>query len=135
MNPCCEDDRAIDLLFSVLDVLDDGVHVLTALAVTPDGPMTAMAMVENRPGVSEMDVDEANRMVRVLSMTADQGVGGLVVRSRKGVRARRVLGWRISGLTAAPVSSAELFDVYCTDPSTGEPMPPEPYTEPFPTCL
>ncbi|MEU8708583.1 hypothetical protein [Streptomyces sp. NPDC048565] len=129
MNPCCEDNRASDLVLNILGVLDDGVHVLTAMAATPDGPQITQAVVEYRPGYSGIDFEGIAEIVRVLAMTAGEGTGGLIVRSGKGMIGRRVFGWHIGDLVAEPIGSSELFSAYCSDPSTGEPTPPPPYTE------
>ncbi|MEU9065217.1 hypothetical protein AB0D13_42015 [Streptomyces sp. NPDC048430] len=128
MDSYCEDNRATELLKSVLELLDDGVHVLTAAAMTPDGPQTTMALVENYPGVTLINAEEIDLMVNVLSMMAGMGNGGLLVRSQRDASTRRVFGWHISGLMTEPVGSAELFDAYCTDPATGEAMPLPPNT-------
>lgn len=129
MNSFGEGERAADLLMGIFDAVGDGQHLLTASAYTPDGPMTSMAHIENRANETEIDVDDANRLLLVLAMTAGQGVGGLVVRTRTGEATSRVMGWHLSDVAAAPVSRGALFDAYCTDPATGEPIPPEPGME------
>lgn len=55
--------------------------------------------------------------------------GGLVVRTTTGQGPRRtetVRGWSLRGGEPHPLSEAEVFSAYCTDPATGEPVPPEP---------
>jgi hypothetical protein len=41
-------------------------------------------------------------------------------------RAETVRGWAIAHGWLAPLTAAEVFDAYCTDARTGEPVPPEP---------
>ncbi|WP_331756998.1 hypothetical protein OH782_41270 (plasmid) [Streptomyces sp. NBC_01544] len=129
MNSFCEGERAADLLMGIFNAVGNGQHLLTASARTPDGPMSAMAHIKNRADETEIDADEANRLLSVLTMTAGQGVGALVVRTRTGEAASRVIGWHLGDGAAAPVSRGALFDAYCTDPATGEPIPPEPGVE------
>jgi hypothetical protein len=129
MYSFCEGERAADLLMGIFNAVGDGQHLLTASAHTPDGPMSAMAHIKNRCHETEIDVEEANRLLRVLTVTAGQGFGGLVVRTRTGEATSRVIAWHLSDGAAAPVSRGALFDAYCTDPATGEPIPPEPGME------
>ncbi|MDT0265730.1 hypothetical protein RM844_05430 [Streptomyces sp. DSM 44915] len=56
--------------------------------------------------------------------------GGLVLRSGPGAPSggtprQSVRGWRLAGGWLHPLGEAEIFAAYCTDPTSGEPLPPE----------
>ncbi|MFG2297964.1 hypothetical protein [Streptomyces sp. NPDC048603] len=55
--------------------------------------------------------------------------GGLVLRSTTEGFRDRVHGWRLAHGTLVPLSAAEVFNAYCTDADTGEPVAPEPDVE------
>ncbi len=51
------------------------------------------------------------------------------MRSRVEGEPEEVRGWRLRAGRAQPLTAAEVFDAYCTDPVTGEPVAPEPGVE------
>ncbi|WP_236243618.1 hypothetical protein [Streptomyces sp. CC228A] len=77
---------------------------------------------------TEVDAEAALDVIALLSLTSSRP-GGAVVRTRYADDTSRVLGWRLRHCTAHPLNRAEIFDAYCTDAVTGEPIPPEPGTE------
>ncbi|WP_260610792.1 hypothetical protein [Streptomyces sp. WAC06614] len=54
------------------------------------------------------------------------GPGGLVLRCSSPGAKDRVHGWRLAGGRLIPLSAAAVFNAYCTDADTGEPVAPEP---------
>ncbi|MFJ9344766.1 hypothetical protein ACIRP0_36630 [Streptomyces sp. NPDC101733] len=54
------------------------------------------------------------------------GAGGLVLRSTTEGLADRVHGWRLDRGRVVALPAAAVFDAYCTDADTGEPVSPEP---------
>lgn len=54
------------------------------------------------------------------------GAGGLVLRSTTEGFRDRVHGWRLDRGRLVTLTAAAVFDAYCTDADTGEPVAPEP---------
>lgn len=57
------------------------------------------------------------------------GPGGLVVRSTTEGHRDRVHGWRLDRGRLTALSAAAVFNAYCTDADTGDPVAPEPGVE------
>ncbi|MEU9237457.1 hypothetical protein [Streptomyces subrutilus] len=57
------------------------------------------------------------------------GAGGLVLRTTTEDRRDRVHGWRLDRGRLSVLSAAAVFNAYCTDADTGEPVAPEPGVE------
>ncbi|MFG2987144.1 hypothetical protein ACGFYQ_38860 [Streptomyces sp. NPDC048258] len=57
------------------------------------------------------------------------GPGGLVLRSTTEGHPDRVHGWRLDRGRLTVLSAAAVFNAYCTDADTGEPVAPEPGVE------
>ncbi|MFD3541984.1 hypothetical protein ACFWUQ_21160, partial [Streptomyces sp. NPDC058662] len=57
------------------------------------------------------------------------GPGGLVLRSTTEGHRDRVHGWRLDRGRLTALSAAAVFNAYCTDADTGEPVAPEPGVE------
>lgn len=57
------------------------------------------------------------------------GPGGLVLRSTTEGHRDRVHGWRLDRGRLTVLSAAAVFNAYCTDADTGEPVAPEPGVE------
>ncbi|MHC6629323.1 hypothetical protein ACYTFC_25100 [Streptomyces globosus] len=95
------------------------VAVLHARTAGPPGP----------PGLPAFDPDgrEALDFVTVLAAgMALGGAGGLVLRTTTADGGGdRVHGWRLEGGGIVPLSAAAVFNAYCTDPDTGDPVAPE----------
>ncbi|GAA2046837.1 hypothetical protein MTQ13_14625 [Streptomyces sp. XM4011] len=51
--------------------------------------------------------------------------GGLVLRMTARGGRTEAMGWRLEAGEVVPLSEPEVFSAYCTDPLTGEPIPPE----------
>ncbi|MFF8270346.1 hypothetical protein ACF059_23630 [Streptomyces sp. NPDC016562] len=57
------------------------------------------------------------------------GAGGLVARTTTEDHRDRVHGWRLDRGRLTPLSAAAVFNAYCTDADTGDPVAPEPGVE------
>ncbi|MER7112535.1 hypothetical protein [Streptomyces sp. NPDC000229] len=77
---------------------------------------------------TDVDPEAALDVIALLSLTSGR-IGGAVVRTHHADDTSRVLGWRLRDCTAHPLGRAEIFNAYCTDATTGEPIPPEPGTQ------
>ncbi|MEV7615857.1 hypothetical protein [Streptomyces sp. NPDC089799] len=75
------------------------------------------------------DRDGADFRTVLAAGLAPGTTGGLVLRSSGGGLPDRVHGWRLAHGTLVPLSAAEVFNAYCTDADTGEPVAPEPDVE------
>ncbi|MFI8769582.1 hypothetical protein ACIGN6_32385 [Streptomyces sp. NPDC053792] len=71
----------------------------------------------------DADPDLALEAMVLLRLAATVG-GSAVVRTHF-ADGERVCGWKLIEFYAVPLSAAEIFNAYCTDPETGEPVPPE----------
>ncbi|MFD9339009.1 hypothetical protein ACFWBF_32155 [Streptomyces sp. NPDC060028] len=86
-------------------------------APDPDSP----PRIEGREGLDFVTVLAAG--------LALGGPGGLVLRSTTEGDRDRVHGWRLDRGRLVPLSAAAVFNAYCTDADTGEPVAPEPGVE------
>lgn len=115
-------ERATDLLLGLFDAVGDGCHALTVSIA--GGVMTVP--FHNSGEYTDVDVETALTAIALLSRGR---IGGAVMRTHHADDTSRVLGWRLTDCTARPLNRAEIFDAYCTNPATGEPIPPESGTE------
>ncbi|WP_415948625.1 hypothetical protein [Streptomyces sp. KLOTTS4A1] len=115
------------LLDRVLDTTTPGSHHLVCSTPLPVHDLTAALHAGRDPdGRIEADEQEALEFVSVLAVAvATRSAGGLVLRSSTTGRPDRVQGWRLRGEALVPLTAAEVFDAYCTDVLSGEPLPPE----------
>ncbi|MER0443079.1 hypothetical protein ABR738_00560 [Streptomyces sp. Edi4] len=85
--------------------------------------------VDRVDGELEADAEDAIRFLLVLAAGVCQGSAGLTARSSRLGGDDQVRAWSIGGGAVSPLSRAEVFNAYCTDAATGEPIPPCPQTE------
>ncbi|MEN3583810.1 hypothetical protein AAH978_06605 [Streptomyces sp. ZYX-F-203] len=124
--------RAGELLARVLDTApDDHLHLVCAVsgvherlsAILRVGPARRRDRLPDHAAVPEF--------TGVLAVgLAARAPGGLILRA--GVPGR-VYGWRLREHGLVALTAGEVFDAYCLDPRTGEPISPEPgvrYSEP-----
>ncbi|SDJ85513.1 hypothetical protein [Streptomyces indicus] len=119
--------RAAALLTQVLDAIAHGTHHLVCSTPLPTHDLTAALHAATDPdGRIHLDEDAALHFTSVLAVAlATRSAGGLVVRTRRPGTHDRVQGWRLRGELLLPLTAAEVFDAYCTDVDSGEPLPPE----------
>ncbi|MEV6782700.1 hypothetical protein [Streptomyces sp. NPDC051098] len=133
--------RAIDILTAVLAGLGPGRHTLTCVARTeaPEPPtITAVHHIQLIAGPVPAIVtcpSEAKDAAAVMALATITG-GSLLARTDV-AEGSTVQAWRIQGVAPPPLSEAQIFASYCTDPF-GEPLPPVPgheYKAAFPVTL
>lgn len=90
---------------------------------------TAELQLARVSGVLTANAEEAVRFLLALAAGVCQDNSGLTVRSSYPGATDQVRGWSIGHGVAIPLNRAQIFDAYCTDAVTGEPLPPCPQTE------
>ena len=125
----CAFDAASHTLLRLIEAVGDGTHHMVCSLPVPDGPpLLAAVHIDSRPD-GDLHVAEADALVvctvmAVAAVTAR--LGGLVIRTTDAGGQDTVRGWELRGGEPRPLPEADVFDAYCTDPATGEPVPPEP---------
>jgi hypothetical protein len=136
--------RATAALTHLLDLAGPGTHHLVCSVAAPDGPLLAALAARHDPD-GEIHVVESDALTCVTVLAAGfatSATGGVVLRTlppdapggtapgrtdRAGTGgAETVRGWAVERGWLTPLTAAEVFDAYCTDARTGEPVPPEP---------
>ncbi|MFF8291982.1 hypothetical protein ACF068_22510 [Streptomyces sp. NPDC016309] len=120
-------DRASHLLTRLLEAAGPGTHHLVC-SVPADEHLLAVLHTE-RPstGPARLDPTEGAEFVTVLAAgIALERPGGLVLRTTAPDTPDHVHGWRLDRGHLVPLTAAEVFNAYCTDADTGDPLPPEP---------
>ncbi|WP_431032301.1 hypothetical protein ACQYWQ_02945 [Streptomyces sp. P6-2-1] len=121
-------DRASELLTAACHALGAGRHHLVCSTSTEAGPLLAEFDLDTSPGTNPyVEETAALDLVTVLAAALATGLPcGLVARTSGPDAGDAVRGWRLRAHTLRPLTAAEVFDAYCTDTETGEPIPPEP---------
>ncbi len=123
-HPSYETERAAALLMGLFRAVEDGCHTLI-LVTSANGSDIGIAVPFHVEGEQfDADPEDALDAMTVLRLAATVG-GSAVVRTHFANEASRVCGWKLVEFYAVPLSAAEVFNAYCTDPRTGEPIPPE----------
>ncbi|MEV6006900.1 hypothetical protein AB0M29_08825 [Streptomyces sp. NPDC051976] len=124
----CAFDRASDLLLRLIQAVGPGTHHIVCSLPAPDGPLLAALHVDAGPEgsvqLAETDALVLCTVMAAASVTAR--AGGLVLRTTGDDGPDTVRGWSLRDGQLHPLTEAEVFDAYCTDAATGEPVPPEP---------
>ncbi|MCZ7434628.1 hypothetical protein [Streptomyces sp. WMMC1477] len=138
------DHRARSALAHLLTAAGAGEHHLVC-SVTPAAPHPAPPLVAALPlrrdtaGPGDGSGETPTRLFTVVLAAgiSTGSAGGVVLRTTRGGH-QTVRGWRLANGWLQPLTEAEVFTAYCTDPATGEPIPPEPgvaYRPGFPLPL
>lgn len=136
-------DRAANALSTLLEAVGPGVHHLVASVAVPGSPLAAALDVRcTAEGTCHVHEPSALALTTALAAGFATGShGGLVLRTEardpaarggdSGAECDVVRGWRLDlgGAWLSPLSTAEVFAAYCTEPGTGEPVAPEPGVE------
>lgn len=125
----CAFDRAAHTLLRLLEAAGPGAHHFVCSLPTGDGPPLLAAALITDSGDGEIHLDDAEAMVLCTVMAAAELTprpGGLVLRTTDDTGTDTVHGWSLHPEGPHPLTEAEVFDAYCTDPETGEALPPEP---------
>ncbi|MFJ8165611.1 hypothetical protein ACIRBY_32505 [Streptomyces sp. NPDC096136] len=126
-------ERASALLHRLVDGAGPGHHHLVCSVPTETEQLIAALHAEApaEPGgpLRAEGRDQLDFVTVLAAGLALGGTGGLVLRSTTAGAPDRVHGWRLDRGRLAALSAAAVFDAYCTDADTGEPVPPEPGVE------
>ncbi|WP_329129286.1 hypothetical protein OG552_02890 [Streptomyces sp. NBC_01476] len=126
----CAFDRASHTLLRVIEAIGPGAHHVVCSLPAPDSPPLLAAVEIEADEDGEVDIAEADALVVCTIMAAGEATirrpGGLVVRTTDATGAETVRGWSLRKGEPHPLTEAEVFSAYCTDPETGDPVPPEP---------
>ncbi|MCS0639576.1 hypothetical protein NX801_28865 [Streptomyces sp. LP05-1] len=120
-------DHASELLTRLLDAAGPGTHHLVCSVPARGESLVATLRTDRGPaGPAHFDSSEGAEFVTVLATgVALDSPGGLVLRTSEPGAPDHVHGWRLERGRLAPLAAAEVFNAYCTDVLTGEPVPPE----------
>ncbi|MHC0433083.1 hypothetical protein ACX6XY_23350 [Streptomyces sp. O3] len=119
--------RALRLVTRVLEAVDSGTHHLVCSVTLDNSPLLA-ALHTDTTDDGTIHIDEAAAADFSLLLAAGLATGshgGIVLRTSNPGAADQVFGWRLRNQRLLPLTAAEVFDAYCTDSRTGEPVPPE----------
>lgn len=128
-------DRASHLLARLLEAAGPGTHHLVCTVPAKDERLLAVLHTtrgagDAPDGPDRFEPSEGAEFAGVLAVgVALETRGGVVLRTTAPDTRDRVYGWRLVRGSLVPLSAGEVFDAYCTDADTGEPVPPEPDVE------
>lgn len=127
-------ERAAGALEHLVRRAGPGHHHLVCSVPTESEQLVAVLHVDTSPGgPPDIEGREGLDFVTVLAAgLALGGPGGLVLRSATEGHPDRVHGWRLDHGRLVPLSAAAVFNAYCTDADSGDPVPPEPGVEHLP---
>ncbi|MEU4032459.1 hypothetical protein [Streptomyces anulatus] len=121
-------DRAFDIFDKVTEEAGEGTHSLT-LGVTGMGgtAVELFPFVQDDEGIagSLTQLQEFCELLAVAITGAHPS--GLVMRTIGDTHTVR--GWVFQDGDPIPLNRAQAFNAYCTDPATGDIIPPDPDTE------
>jgi hypothetical protein len=125
----CAFDRASHTLLQLIEAVGPGTHHVVCSLPTEDGPPLLAALHVDAGADGEIHLAEPDALVLCTVMasgTVTARTGGIVLRTTADDEPDTVRGWSLRGGLLHPLTEAEVFDAYCTDTVTGEPVPPEP---------
>ncbi|MBC2879609.1 MULTISPECIES: hypothetical protein [Streptomyces] len=120
--------RASLILRRIVEALGPGGHHLVC-SIPADGDAPLVALLQADCGTDgRLRLDEPSALVFCTVLAAGIATdrpGGIVARTTALGRPPTVRGWTLRAGWPRPLDEAEVFSAYCTDPATGEPVPPE----------
>ncbi|MBZ4323689.1 hypothetical protein [Streptomyces huiliensis] len=120
--------RASLALRRIVEALGPGGHHLVC-SIPADGDAPLVALLQTDCGTDgRLRLDEPSALVFCTVLAAGIATdrpGGIVARTTAPGRPPTVRGWTLRSGWPRPLDEAEVFSAYCTDPATGEPVPPE----------
>ncbi|MDN3295723.1 hypothetical protein QWM81_17030 [Streptomyces ficellus] len=120
-------ERASHTLTRLLEEAGPGTHHLVCSVPADEQLLAALHAERPEDGPARLDSTEGAEFVTVLAAgIALERPGGLVLRTTTPAAPDRVHGWRLDRGRLIALTAAEVFNAYCTDADTGEPLPPEP---------
>ncbi|MFE9024385.1 hypothetical protein ACFYNL_38375 [Streptomyces sp. NPDC007808] len=118
--------RARDLLIRVLDTAAPGhQHMVCSVSATPENLVAVLHVDTDADGATQLDDAKTLEFTTVLALGLAALPGGLVVRTSAPSSRDRIYGWRLRAGDLEPLTAGEVFDAYCTDIDSGDPISPE----------
>ncbi|MEV0254793.1 hypothetical protein AB0H82_11095 [Streptomyces sp. NPDC050732] len=122
--------RAVELLSRILDTARSGNHSLVCsvrAAAAPEPLISTLHAATDADSTAPLDEAEVLEFTTVFAFgLASRSPGGLVMRTTAPNTTDRACGWRFRGGHLEALTAGEVFDAYCTDIDSGDPIPPEP---------
>ncbi|MDJ0346053.1 hypothetical protein QMK19_26070 [Streptomyces sp. H10-C2] len=121
-------ERASQALMRLIEAVGTGTHHAVCSVPLGDSPLLAVLTTDCHAD-GQVHFVEADALVfcTVLAAAAvSDSPGGIVVRTTGADGGDEVRGWSLHDGWPHPLTEAEVFNAYCTDAETGEPVPPEP---------
>ncbi|MDX6329377.1 MAG: hypothetical protein QOI83_1760 [Streptomycetaceae bacterium] len=122
-------DRASHALRRLIEAAGPGSHHIVCSVLADSAPLlAALHALCDEDAMVHLDEAEALIFCTVLAVgIATDSSGGVVMRtSTPDGGTDQVRGWSLHDGWLHPLTEAEVFNAYCTDAETGEPVPPEP---------
>jgi hypothetical protein len=118
--------RAAQALGRLLTAAGPGDHHLVCSVPLDGHPDVAVLHARRDPdGTLHLPDAEAHQVCLLLAAgLATTTPGGVVLRTDG--QPERVRGWALRDGWLHPLTATQVFAAYCTDPDTGDPVPPEP---------
>lgn len=120
--------RASHLLLRLLEKAGPGTHHIVCSVPASGEQLLAAAHLHRPTGAAPVRADssEATELVTVLAAgIALESPAGVVLRTTDPEAPDRLYGWRLAHGLLVPLTAGEVFNAYCTDADTGEPLSPE----------
>ncbi|MFI9825258.1 hypothetical protein ACIHFC_33195 [Streptomyces sp. NPDC052013] len=118
--------RGRDLLVRILDAAGPGhQHMVCSVSATPEDLFAVLHADTDADGAGLLDDAEVLEFTTVLALGLAGLPGGLVIRTSAPSSRDRVYGWRLRAGDPEPLTAGEVFDAYCTDIDSGDPISPE----------
>jgi hypothetical protein len=124
----CAFDLASHTLLRIVEAAGAGTHHLVCSLPTDDGDSLLATAHITADTEGELHLSDTEALVLCTVMAAARvsaRPGGLVLRTTDDEGADTVYGWSLHPEGPRPLTEAEVFNAYCTDPDTGDPVPPE----------
>lgn len=120
--------RASHILLRLLEEAGPGAHHIVCSVPAAGEQLLAVLQAVHREGTGDWpDPSQGAEFVTVLAAgIALESHGGVVLRTTEPGVPDRLHGWRLRGGRLEPLTEGEVFNAYCTDARTGEPLSPEP---------
>ncbi|MEI7032086.1 hypothetical protein [Streptomyces pratensis] len=120
-------DRASHLLTRLLETAGPGAHHLVCSVPTENDQLLAVLHTQrDLTGPARLDSSQGAEFATVLAVAiALESRAGVVLRTSAPDSPDRVHGWRLAHGGLTPLTAGEVFNAYCTDADTGEPVSPE----------
>jgi hypothetical protein len=119
--------RASDLVSRILDAARPGKrHLVCSVSAAPETLVAVLHADTDTDGAASPGDAEVLEFTTVLALgLATRSPGGLVMRTSAPDTADQLYGWRLRGEDLEPLTAGEVFDAYCTDAESGDPISPE----------